>query len=248
MLADAAQARGGLRGRGRRARAGRSGAATPSTTASGHGFIDSQRAGIEVFKRLPPDAPLVVVEAVWQYSHHVLPGLRTHARPDPRSSRTGAASSPGWSACSTSPRASPRPACATPRCGARTSPTTGRATCLRTWLETGTLEPRHEPRARPRRRSASGPEVGARARARGPAAAREGDHRRLRRGLHGDVQRDHRRRAAQPARASSRSGCRRARSSPRWAGSATTRRRPCAPGSTRAGHDVPHGRPTRRRS
>ena len=49
--------------------------------ASGHGFIDSQRAGIEVFKRLPPDAPLVVVEAVWQYSHHVLPGLRTHRGP-----------------------------------------------------------------------------------------------------------------------------------------------------------------------
>jgi hypothetical protein len=48
---------------------------------SGHGFIDSQRAGIEVFKRLPPDAPLVVVEAVWQYSHHVLPGLRTHRGP-----------------------------------------------------------------------------------------------------------------------------------------------------------------------
>ncbi|WP_405656134.1 hypothetical protein OG581_48470 [Streptomyces sp. NBC_01386] len=28
----------------------------------GHGFIDSQRAGIEVFKQLPPDAPLIVVE------------------------------------------------------------------------------------------------------------------------------------------------------------------------------------------
>jgi hypothetical protein len=48
---------------------------------AGHGFIDSQRAGIEVFKQLPPDAPLVVVEAVWQYSHHVLPGLRTHRGP-----------------------------------------------------------------------------------------------------------------------------------------------------------------------
>lgn len=46
-----------------------------------HGFIDSQRAGIEVFKRLPPDAPLVVVEGVWQYSHHVLAGLRSHRGP-----------------------------------------------------------------------------------------------------------------------------------------------------------------------
>ncbi|NRQ32759.1 fucose isomerase [Nonomuraea sp. NN258] len=49
--------------------------------AKGHGFIDSQRAGIEVFKRLPPDAPLIVVEAVWQYSHHVLAGLRGHRGP-----------------------------------------------------------------------------------------------------------------------------------------------------------------------
>ncbi|MFG1948486.1 hypothetical protein [Nonomuraea sp. NPDC048826] len=47
----------------------------------GHGFIDSQRAGIEIFKTLPPDAPLIVVEAVWQYSHHVLAGLRGHRGP-----------------------------------------------------------------------------------------------------------------------------------------------------------------------
>ncbi|MFE6752631.1 fucose isomerase [Streptomyces sp. NPDC057684] len=47
----------------------------------GHGFIDSQRAGIEVFKQLPPDAPLIVVEGVWQYSHHVLAGLRSHRGP-----------------------------------------------------------------------------------------------------------------------------------------------------------------------
>jgi len=47
----------------------------------GHGFIDSQRMGIEVFKDIPSDAPLVVVEAVWQYSHHVLAGLRSHEGP-----------------------------------------------------------------------------------------------------------------------------------------------------------------------
>jgi L-fucose isomerase-like protein len=46
-----------------------------------HGFIDSQRAGIEVFKGIPTNAPLVVVDAVWQYSHHVLAGLRTHQGP-----------------------------------------------------------------------------------------------------------------------------------------------------------------------
>ncbi len=49
--------------------------------AKGHGFIDSQRAGIEIFKTLPRDAPLIVAEAVWQYSHHVLAGLRSHRGP-----------------------------------------------------------------------------------------------------------------------------------------------------------------------
>lgn len=48
---------------------------------AGHGFIDSQRLGIEVFKGIPRDAPLVAVEAVWQYSHHVLAGLRDHRGP-----------------------------------------------------------------------------------------------------------------------------------------------------------------------
>jgi L-fucose isomerase-like protein len=46
-----------------------------------HGFIDSQRMGIEVFRNIHPDSPLVVAEAVWQYSHHVLAGLRTHTGP-----------------------------------------------------------------------------------------------------------------------------------------------------------------------
>jgi hypothetical protein len=37
--------------------------------------------GIEVFRTIPPDAPVIVAEAVWQYSHHVLAGLRTHRGP-----------------------------------------------------------------------------------------------------------------------------------------------------------------------
>ena len=48
---------------------------------TGHGFISSQRMGLEVFKNIPLDAPLIVAEAVWQYSHHVLAGLRTHRGP-----------------------------------------------------------------------------------------------------------------------------------------------------------------------
>ena len=47
----------------------------------GHGFLDSQRAGLEAFKTIPTDAPLIVAEAVWQYSHHVLGGLRDHRGP-----------------------------------------------------------------------------------------------------------------------------------------------------------------------
>lgn len=49
--------------------------------ATGHGFIRSQRMGLEVFKDIPVDAPLVVAIANWQYSHHVLAGLRTHRGP-----------------------------------------------------------------------------------------------------------------------------------------------------------------------
>jgi hypothetical protein len=40
-----------------------------------HGFIGSQKEGMEVFRKIPADAPLIVAEAVWQYSHHLLHGL-----------------------------------------------------------------------------------------------------------------------------------------------------------------------------
>lgn len=46
-----------------------------------HGFIDSQKMGLEVFRSLDPDVPLIVGESVWQYSQHVLPGLSTHRAP-----------------------------------------------------------------------------------------------------------------------------------------------------------------------
>jgi L-fucose isomerase-like protein len=47
----------------------------------GHSFIDSQKYGMEVFRNIPPKAPLIVAEAVWQYSHHVLHGLQFHKGP-----------------------------------------------------------------------------------------------------------------------------------------------------------------------
>jgi len=46
-----------------------------------HGFIASQKEGIQVFAGVDPDAPLIVAEAVWQYSHHVLAGLLAHRGP-----------------------------------------------------------------------------------------------------------------------------------------------------------------------
>src|SRR5262245_38410604 len=53
----------------------------PVNPEKNHGFIDSQKHGMEVFRQIPPEAPLVVVEAVWQYSHHLLHGLYTHKGP-----------------------------------------------------------------------------------------------------------------------------------------------------------------------
>jgi hypothetical protein len=55
--------------------------AHPVIPEKGHGFIDSQRYGLEVFQQIPAEAPVIVVEAVWQYSHHVLGGLIHHRGP-----------------------------------------------------------------------------------------------------------------------------------------------------------------------
>ncbi|HEV2136264.1 MAG TPA: fucose isomerase [Terracidiphilus sp.] len=46
-----------------------------------HGFISSQRQGMDVFMNIHPEARLVFATAAWQYSHHVLPGLRSHKGP-----------------------------------------------------------------------------------------------------------------------------------------------------------------------
>jgi hypothetical protein len=53
----------------------------PFDAARGHEFISSQRMGMDVFAGIDRDAPLIVAEAVWQYSHHVLAGLRRHRGP-----------------------------------------------------------------------------------------------------------------------------------------------------------------------
>jgi hypothetical protein len=46
-----------------------------------HGFLDGQARGIDAFRAIDPDVPLVVAVAVWQYTSHVLPGLTKHRGP-----------------------------------------------------------------------------------------------------------------------------------------------------------------------
>jgi len=46
-----------------------------------HGFIYSQRMGMDVFANIHPDAPIVIAESVWQYSSHLLAGLFSHRGP-----------------------------------------------------------------------------------------------------------------------------------------------------------------------
>lgn len=37
----------------------------------GHGFIETQAQGADILSRIPKDAPIVIAEAVWQYSNHI---------------------------------------------------------------------------------------------------------------------------------------------------------------------------------
>ena len=55
--------------------------AHPYKPAVKHGFISSQKEGMAVFATIDPKTPVIVAEAVWQYSHHVLHGLISHQAP-----------------------------------------------------------------------------------------------------------------------------------------------------------------------
>jgi hypothetical protein len=46
-----------------------------------HGFIWNQRMGMDIFAGIHPDTPIIIAEAVWEYSHHVLSGLKTMRGP-----------------------------------------------------------------------------------------------------------------------------------------------------------------------
>jgi L-fucose isomerase-like protein len=55
--------------------------AFPVDAAKGHGFNSSQRMGMDIFASIDPEANLVFATAAWQYTHHVLPGMRSHRGP-----------------------------------------------------------------------------------------------------------------------------------------------------------------------
>jgi len=55
--------------------------AFPVDKTRGHGFTSSQRMGMDIFSRIDPTANLVFATAAWQYTHHVLPGMRSHRGP-----------------------------------------------------------------------------------------------------------------------------------------------------------------------
>lgn len=47
----------------------------------GHGFITSQKHGMEIFRSVDRDAPIIVAIGAWQFTHHVLSGLESHRGP-----------------------------------------------------------------------------------------------------------------------------------------------------------------------
>ncbi len=55
--------------------------AHPFKKDEGHGFIGSQKEGLEIFSKIDRNTPIIVAEAVWQYSHHLLAGLIAHQAP-----------------------------------------------------------------------------------------------------------------------------------------------------------------------
>ncbi|MDR2754560.1 MAG: fucose isomerase [Planctomycetaceae bacterium] len=46
-----------------------------------HGFISSQKMGLDVFSKLDSKRPIIVAESVWQYSNHVFSGLYSYEGP-----------------------------------------------------------------------------------------------------------------------------------------------------------------------
>jgi len=65
----------------------------------GHGFIDSQKRGMEVFREIPGGRAAGVVEAVWQYTHHILHGPLHAPRADSDGGELERRMARGWWGC-----------------------------------------------------------------------------------------------------------------------------------------------------
>ena len=172
--------------------------AHPVDPLEGHGFISSQRMGMNVFRQIPEDAPVIVAEAVWQYSSHVLAGLRDRRGPI----LTVANWSGEWPGLVGLLNLNGSLTKAGVRYSSLWSEDFTDAfflNGLREWVDTGWIvhNTRH---ARPLDLQQLASEDQRTGRTAGPAtSAGQGDFGHLRRGLHGHVQRHHRRRTAQPA-------------------------------------------------
>ncbi|HBT78215.1 MAG TPA: hypothetical protein DEB39_15120, partial [Planctomycetaceae bacterium] len=55
--------------------------AHPYKPSEKHGFVASQKEGLDLFSNLDPEAPVLVVESTCRYSNHLLPGLLLHRGP-----------------------------------------------------------------------------------------------------------------------------------------------------------------------
>ena len=145
------------------------------------------------------DAPLIVAESVWQYSHHVLPGLIAHRGPILTAANwsgtwpglvgmlnlNGSLTKAGVALLDDLERGLHRRAL-----HAHAAPVAAQ----------GLRAARHVARHQAPQRQGPRPRAEARRGPRRPAPPRAGDPRRVRRRVHGDVQRDHPRPPAQPDR------------------------------------------------
>ena len=101
----------------------------PVDTALGHGFIDGQARGIEIFRAIDPEAPLIVAESCWQYTSNVLAGLTRHRGPI-LTLANWSGQWPGLVGLLNLNGSLTKAGIATARSGARTSPTHSPATQL----------------------------------------------------------------------------------------------------------------------
>ena len=53
----------------------------PRSEITGHSYLDSQAAGVQLLSAVDPDAPLAFVFSAWAYAHHAMPILMRHRGP-----------------------------------------------------------------------------------------------------------------------------------------------------------------------